>query len=270
MNINFDRNSAQVMYEGFIGATAEDIVNKKEEFKNHILVKSEVVQLNNALKEDSLNFFYNGVLSLAEGIDSAFSKRFSWATVKLYYSLYYLIRSSMATKGVAMLRCKSMYRLIVREGEKPFGTGNRKYNTTHEGTISHYKDMFATSDMLLSNNIEDEDVYQWMMNVREIVNYRSSSFAEPNCFEIWDYFLQSINNGTFVDALEQLENDPYVMCFQEEYAVLAVPIKRLQQTIYDLLNKGWLSEFTQERNEYVKNVLKYDERKLSVIRELFA
>lgn len=196
-------------------------------------------------------------------------KRFSWATVELYYSLYYLIRASMASKGIAMLRCKSMYRLFARTGEKPFSTGNKKYNTTHEGTISHYKDLFGQSDILLSNNIEEQDVYQWMMNAREIVNYRSAVFPEPDCLDIWDYFSQSIDEGNFTNVLEQLENDPYIMCFQEEYAVIAIPIKRLQQTISDMLNASLLSDFNEERLRFIKNVIGYEERNLHIMPQIF-
>lgn len=126
MSINFDRNGSQTLYESFIGANPDNLMNKRDEFRNHCLTFEEVEQLNVALKVDALNFFYNGILSFAEGIDAAFQKRFSWATVELYYSLYYLIRASMASKGIAMLRCKNMYRLFVRIGECPFSTGNKK------------------------------------------------------------------------------------------------------------------------------------------------
>jgi hypothetical protein len=269
MSINFDRNSSQVLYESFIGADSENLTTKKEEFKNHCLTFDEVEQLNVALKIDTVNFFYNGALSFAEGIDAAFQKRFSWATVELYYSLYYLIRASMASKGIAMLRCKSMYRLLVQIGEKPYSKNKKKYNTTHEGTISHYKDLFGTSDRLLSNNIEDDDVYQWMMNAREIINYRSAAFSEPGCLEIWDYFSKCIDEGDFTDVLEQLENDPYVMCFQEEYAVVAIPIKRLQQTISDLSNANLLSDFSEERLGVIKKTIQYEDRNLHIIPEIF-
>ncbi|MCG4692624.1 hypothetical protein L0P78_06240 [Coprococcus eutactus] len=269
MSINFDRNNSQVMYESFIGVDSESLIDKKEEFKNHRLTYEEKELLRDALKTDSLNFFYNGVLSFAEGIDAAFNKRFSWATVELYYSLYYLIRASMASKGIAMLRCKSMYRLFARTGEQPYSTGNKKYNTTHEGTISHYKDLFGQSDILLSNNIEGQDAYQWMMNAREIVNYRSAVFSEPDCLDIWEYFSQSIDEGNFTNVLEQLENDQYVMCFQEEYAVIAVPIKRLQQTISDLLNANLLSDFSEERLGVIKKVIGYEERNLHIMSQIF-
>ena len=265
MSINFNRNSSQVLYETFINvSSADELMSKKEEFKNHVLTVGETNQLKLALQNDALNFFYSGILSFSEGIDNAFKKRFSWATVELYYSIYYLIRASLAVKGVALLRCKNMYRLVAKVGEKPFSTGNRKYNTTHEGTISHYRDLYGQSDRLLANNIDDKDAYQWMMEVREIVNYRSAAFTEPDCLEIWEYFSNCIDEGKFADELLRLESDPYVMCFQEEFAILAIPIKRLQQTIADFAIEGMVLALSEERNIYIKKVMGYDEKQLKI------
>ena len=107
------------------------------------------------------------------------------------------------------------------------------------------------------------------MNAREIVNYRSAVFSEPDCLDIWEYFSQSIDEGNFTNVLEQLENDQYVMCFQEEYAVIAVPIKRLQQTISDLLNANLLSDFSEERLGVIKKVIGYEERNLHIMSQIF-
>ena len=69
----------------------------RKEFKNHILTTNEAVQL---------------ILSFSEGIDAVFQKRFSWATIKLYYAVYYLIRATLASKEIAILRCRSMFRFL--------------------------------------------------------------------------------------------------------------------------------------------------------------
>lgn len=270
MSIDFDRNRVQVSFEGFIGvASPEDLKIKKVDFKTHALSQREVQQLSNDIKQDAVDFFYNGILSFAEGIDSIFSKRFSWATVKLYYSIYYLIRASMAAKGYATLRCNGMFRLKIANGEMPYATNARKYQTTHEGTINHYRDQFAFADRLLSNKIGDFDAYEWMMNAREIVNYRSRSFLEPSCLDIWKYFSACVDDGTLVTELANLENDPYVKCFQEEYAVVAIPIKRIQQTIADLASEGLLTQFTQDRETFARTVLDYDQRSMSILSGIF-
>lgn len=269
MSINFSRNRAQTFYEDLTGAAPEDLIHMREEFRNHILTANESVQLKEFLNNDAVDFFYNGVLSFSEGIDAVFRKRFSWATIKLYYAVYYLIRASLASKGIAILRCKSMFRLVAQAGEKPYATTNKKYNTTHEGTINHYRDIFNLSDRLLSNKIEDDDAYEWLMNAREIVNYRSVSFSEPECMEIWDYFSHCIDEGTLPNALAELEADPYIMCFQEEYAIVAIPIKRMQQTITDMLTSGILRNLSEDRTLFAKSVIGYDERSLSVLSQIF-
>lgn len=270
MSIDFERNRVQVSFEEFLGvASPEELITKKDDFKTHKLSQQEVQRLSNDIKQDAIDFFYSGILSFAEGIDSIFLKRFSWATVKLYYSIYYLIRASMAAKGYATLRCKGMFRLRIADGEMPYATSAKRYQTTHEGTINHYRDQFGFADRLLSNKIGDFDAYEWMMNAREIVNYRSRSFLEPNYLEIWEYFSTCVDDGTLVAELENLESDPYVKCFQEEYAIVAIPIKRVQQTIADLSSEGLLTQFTQDRESFARTVLGYDQRSMSILSDIF-
>lgn len=242
MSINFKRNRTQEKYESLIGiSSVEELVQNKQIFKDHVLSREEANQLKISLQQDAMDFFYSAVVSFSEGIDAIFLKRFSWATVKLYYSIFYLLRTSMACSGYALLRNCSMYRLKLAMGEKPFGTNNKKYNSTHGGTISHYKDVFAGTDILLTNLIDDVDVYQWMENIRDIVNYREVGFEEPECLDIWEKYKEAIEANSLPDLLELLINDSqYIYCFQEEYAVVAIPIKRMQQTITDLANNGLL------------------------------
>ena len=270
MSINFNRNRAQVSFERFIGVTSpNDLRAKKHDFKNHSLTSAEVQQLNSDLQCDAIDFFYNGILSFSEGIDSIFQKRFSWATVKLYYSIYYLIRASLAARGFALLRCGNICRLKNAVGERTVGTDNKKFKSTHEGTINHYKAIFSMADRLLSNKIEDHDAYQWMMNAREIVNYKSVSFLEPDCLEIWDFFSTCVDDGTLADELKNLEDDNYIKCFQEEFAVVAIPIMRMKETIADMASGGLLTRLTNDRETFAKTVLNYDDRSLCILSDIF-
>lgn len=50
--------------------------------------------------------------------------------------------------------------------------------------------------------------------------------------------------------MHQLINDSqYIYCFQEEYAVVAIPIKRMQQTIADLANNSLLPFIPNDRKK---------------------
>lgn len=254
MSINFDRNYSQVEYERILGYSDINEIDKNI-FKNYQLSSSDVQALKETAKKDAINFFYNGIISFSEGIDSALKKSFSWATVKLYYSIYYLIRASLAAKNIVLLRCKSMYRLELSQNSSPYNTGNKRYNTTHEGTINHYRDLYGSADLLLSNKIDDFDAYEWMMNVREIINYRCATFLEPGHLEIWSQYAECIEDNTIVELFDLIISDQrYIYPFQEEYAVIAIPVKRLIQTIQDLGDVGLLNEFQPEKIGYLQNI----------------
>lgn len=254
MSINFDRNYSQVEYERMLGYSDISEIDKNI-FKNYQLSSNDVQALKETAKKDAINFFYNGIISFSEGIDSALKKSFSWATVKLYYSIYYLIRASLAAKNIVLLRCKSMYRLELSQNSSPYNTGNKRYNTTHEGTINHYRDLYGSADLLLSNKIDDFDAYEWMMNVREIINYRCATFLEPGHLEIWSQYAACIEDNTIVELFDLIISDQrYIYPFQEEYAVIAIPVKRLIQTIKDLGDAGLLNEFQPEKIGYLQNI----------------
>lgn len=268
MSIDFDRNCSQLEYEKIIGC--DDISQfDKNTFKNYKLNDSDVITLKETAKKDALNFFYSGAISISEGIDSALQKRFSWATVKLYYSIYYLIRASLASKNIILLRNKSLYRLEISKNSSPYSTNNKKYNTTHEGTINHYRDLFKKADLLLSNSIDDIDAYEWMMQAREIVNYRCASFLEPDSLEIWDKYAEYIDDGTIESLFENIINDEkYVYPFQEEYAIMAIPLKRFVQTTRDLDNCGLLALFDVSKSNYLQSIINNDERKVVAMKNI--
>lgn len=270
MSIHFNRNRVQTKYEQFIGISSTDeLPSRAEDFKNYVLTNRDVAELMPLINQDALDYFNNAVISFSEGIDSIFNKRFSWATVKLYYSVYYLLRTSLCCHNFALLRNRRMYRLKIGIGESPYSTSNKKYNTTHEGTISHYKDVCSGSDVLLTNHIGDMDTYEWMEHARNVVNYLDVSFREPACLDFWNTFNTAVNEKTLSSLINKLENDSNnVYCFQEDYAVVAIPIKRMKLTIEDLNRKGLLSLIDSSRIAYFDSVLKRENRELEIMNDI--
>ena len=265
MNISFDRNRTQKAYEAILGISVEELKANKDLFKNHILSSAEEAQLIPLLHEDALDYFYNAALSFSEGIDAVFERRYSWATVKLYYSVFYAIRASLACNNIAILANQSIMRLKVASGESPFGSGNSKYKTTHKGTISHYIDVLKSQDILLSNLIGDQNVYEWMEEVREITNYREVCFKDPDFLTIWSAFDTALSHASLVELLQDIQNDSVpIYCFQDDYAVVAIPIKRMQETVADLSKVGLLARFANERKDYLEQIVKGKERCISV------
>ena len=265
MSIDFNRNRTQVLYENILGLEPENLKQNKEMFKNHILTIEESDLLSETIKEDAVDLFFNAALSFSEGIDSIYQRRFSWATVKLYYSVFYCLRASMACKKTAIITNQSTYRLKINAGEKPFNTGNPKYKSTHKGTINHYLDVFSGSDNLLTNLIDNKNVYQWYEDVREIINYREICFEEPDYLSIWSVYNDALSNNELTNLLTLLQNDNnYLYCFQEDYAVVAIPIKRMQETVDDMNDSSLLQLFKSEKFDYLESVIKGQERQIKI------
>lgn len=271
MSINFNRNRTQKEYEAILGISQTELKTKKDLFKNHVLTQNEADLLKIAIKEDALDYFYNAAVSFAEGIDSIYNRRFSWATVKLYYSVFYALRASMASKNIALLVNQGVLRLKLTANEMPYGTNNRKYKSTHKGTINHYVDIYSGSDKLLTNTVDDLNVYEWLEEIREIVNYREVCFEEPGCLNSWEVFDIALQNGELTNLLTRLQDDDnYIYCFQEDYAIVAIPIKQMQQTVKDLMDSGLLHKFTSERKVHLENIVKGTERNISIWGAIYA
>lgn len=271
MSISFNRNRTQKEYETLLGISQTELKAKKDLFKSHVLTQSEADSLKTAVKEDALDYFYNAAVSFAEGIDSIYQRRFSWATVKLYYSVFYALRASMASKNIAILVNQGVLRLKLKEHEMPYGTNNKKYRSTHKGTINHYVDIYSGSDKLLTNTIDDLNVYEWLEEIREIINYREVCFEDPGSINSWDVFDAALQNGKLTKLLTQLQDDNnYIYCFQEDYAVVAIPIKQMQQTVKDLTDSGLLHKFTTERKVHLENIIKGTERNINIWEQIYA
>lgn len=246
MSTSFNRHRAQLCCETIFNCeTLEQW--KLADFKNLQLDRSQSFILATELREDAKDLYFKGLLSLFEALKSINSNLYSWATVKIYYSLYYFLRCTMAVKGVALIRHKSLFYLKAIEGELPITKLNKKYNTDHSGTINYFIDLFGT-DILLSQSIEEMNVYEWIMNKREQINYRERQFNEPGHSEFWELIAVEISKGNLEDLLKKYILDSFILCFQEEHAVLATPIKRA------LLTKEILN------GEYIDNALSDEQR----------
>ena len=219
------------------------------------LTQSQADQLSSDLKDDAKDLYFKGLLSLFEALKSVETKLFSWATVKIYYSIYYFLRCTLAINGIAIIRQKSLYYLKTNVGEMPVKKGHKDYNTDHSGTINHFIDLLGNSDILLSQNIDNTNAYKWLMDRREQINYRERSFQEPFHSDFWDTIATQIRKGNLAKILEDYIKDNFLLCFQEEHAVLAIPIKRA------ILTKALLDaekidvSITNEQKKLMDNLL---------------
>lgn len=236
--MSFDRYRAQVLCENIVGCNNfNDFFNKgHSDIENISLDRTNAYTLSESLKQDAKDLYFKGCISLSESIIGYSKKQFSWAIIKGYYSTFYHIKADFALRDFALIRHRCMYYLKADVGAKPVtkgrsGANRNDYTGDHKSAINYYKDLFSNSDILLSQEIDGLNCYQWIMKKREQVSYQERYFCEPARPSFLAFIDQRINAGEFHQFLKEIENDEkYILTFQPDYASIAIPIKRWELT----------------------------------------
>lgn len=228
--MSFDRHRAQTLCESILGCASFDDFFIADISKLTLDVAS-AYAFKNSLIDDAKDLFYKGHLSLLEGLTGIENKNYSWAIIKCYYSVFYMIKADFALRDYGLIRHKAIYYLHASAGAKPItrgksGNNRTKYSGDHKSAINYYKDLFSGSDILLSQEIDSLTCYDWLMKKREQLNYQERQFNDPDGSDFMSYIDNEISAGNFVKLIENIISDPFVITFQNEFAPLAIPIKR--------------------------------------------
>ncbi len=254
MSIN--RSRSQIYFEKMFtsnGGKPFSNVNKHD-YENRVISKEETENFRDFLEDEILSYYYKALLSYIEAIPALEQKHFSWATVRLYYSVFYSIKAFLACNNIAILRAERMlFYIKLKPGEK---FKKCKESTDHKGTILTFCEEFKDKDILLSNNLDsDEDdpmnVYMWMMKRREEVNYKDIDFHDPDAPDFWVTLDKEIEDNGIRETVDKLVNDNWLYCFQSEYAILAVPTKRLILTVDEMQKTGKKIYVPTEKKEFI-------------------
>ncbi|WP_454802229.1 hypothetical protein [Mucilaginibacter phyllosphaerae] len=257
--MSFERFRAQLVCEDLMGCTSfDDFFNS--DFDAFSLTKASSFVYNAALKDDANDLYFKGILSLTEGINGYYHKQYSWAIIKCYYSIFYFLRSELALKDIGLIRHRVIYYLEAQDGAMPITKGKKGskrnlYSGDHKATINYYKDLFS-SDILLSQEIEDLNAYEWLMKKREQINYQERTFNEPNYPQFLLFIDQEITKGNFDELIKEIIDDEYVKTFQPEYASIAIPIKRALLTYESFVNNGYNLTIQKSKLDFLKSITK--------------
>lgn len=219
----------------------------------------------NAKKEDILSFYYKALLSFSEGIDAFSRGNYTWATIKLYYSVYFGLRVSLLCRNIVLVRAtKHLYKFKIAFGEQ---YDKPKEMTDHGGTIHTYVDLFQRTDYFCSNPLEGINAYFWLKDCREIVNYKEGEFHDPDTLTIWNDIIKDMAQIGLKKTLSLYVKEKDKYCFLPEYAVLAIPLNRIlavaqevKNEISDKLNdtqRDWVKTILQDNleTEYINKLL---------------
>ena len=252
MSINKSRS--QLYFEGmFTGSNGKPFRQiPKSQYEQTIITKQQADDIGQLLEDEIASYYYKALLSYMESIPALNSKLFSWATIRLYYSVFYSVKAYLACNKIAILRAdRRLFYIKAKENE----SFKRCDDTTdHKGTILTLCKVFKNTDLLLSNQINDIDVYQWMMKRREEVNYRDMDFHDPLPPDFWDVLNSEIMQQGIKAVVDKMVNDNWLYCFQDEYAILGVPTKRLMLTVDEIHRIGKHLNISDEKKELIDSM----------------
>lgn len=253
MSIHFNRREFQEL--------CEDIAREQQglspssdsyEFKSLILDNKHIPQLLSCCYRDAVGYYYNAIVSFAQGLYSFTKKNYSWSTVQLYYSVFYSCRAILGFDKFVIIRKGNLFRIKVAEKEK---AQIMKSRNDHKATIDLYIKSYKNTDFLLSNNIDDSDFFTWIANLREITHYRQNHFKEPNYLTCFDHIVTELKSGkTIGSLLEHYSNDWQIYCFQEEFAAFIGPY-RLITDVYDKYIKQ-TERISTAQHKYIEKIFK--------------
>lgn len=227
----------------------------REKVEKYQLPHQHEEDIKSQLLKDGEDLFYKGISSLSEGVASVADGRHSWAVVQFYYSVFYFLRSSLASKGFALIKNQSQYLWEIRAGKVPVKRSNKRYRNDHLGVINIFDDIVGENDLLSTNTIDGKSVYLWLMELRHQVHYRQRDFREPEFIEEYQKAKLSVGSSKYSRLLNSYWDDDHpIFCFDAEHACIAAPLKRAALTKADLMRSG-IQYFSMEKLSSAKKIL---------------
>lgn len=183
------------------------------------------------LEIDAKGLFYSAAQTFIEAIGGVQHGYASWATVKLYYTSFYSVRSILATNAVSIfyppsgkpwsLRCTS-------------GMSPRKENgVTHKVVWSVLARELPQIGLL--DDIGSIPAHMWLTNLREEANYRNAKFPDP----LMPAHLSQIDTLGLETALSAYVSDTSMLyAFDPDHAAVAFPLECLRRACLALRPAG--------------------------------
>ena len=215
-----------------------------------VLDSFDEIELKDRLRQDVKSLYFKGCYSLLRGLADMDAGHYSWAIIKFYYAIFYYLRSSLGSKNIAYIKCKSPFVLKTHAGQAPVKKGGNKFRNDHSAMIAIWIEEDNDNDILLTNNIEEIVTYTWMQEQRNKIQYRKSTFEEP----VADEALIAVTSPNLSYWIESILDDEidHFYCFDPDYAALALPLKRSLFSSIDLVNAA--IELDDEQKSYLRTI----------------
>ncbi|MCK4827455.1 hypothetical protein KA005_67625, partial [bacterium] len=226
--MNSNRYCIQLYIENKVGCTDRlKWTDYKHSVEELILDNKDKENLSELCHSDAVSYLQKSLISYAEAIYGLRRNRSSWATVKLYYSVFYSIRADILLSNHFIVRCKGYYYSKIKKNEKLKKFTVRKGGGDHQLSILFSNKLHKSgvnTDPLQDGNIDDMIPYFWLMKQREKINYTQKEFTDPNIVSWLQKPLSYFTENKEQDLLEMYDKaDDYLYCFDKDHACLAIP-----------------------------------------------
>jgi len=217
--------------------------------------------LRQALLADALGYSYSGVVSAGDATQAIQRGLYSWATVKLYYSTFYLARAMLALDGTAIFYIgKTPYSWKAVAGTKPV----KLAGTTHKAALSVFESTFPANPMT-TQQVAGRGALDWLMHRRESVNYGSPRFSEPDPPK---HFARIADLGVRRAISAYLKDSQSLYAFDPDHAMLAMPFEALKQFLA-MARLANIKAFSDADSPYLQTVFADGKGPLAEVANLF-
>ncbi|WP_157755180.1 hypothetical protein [Variovorax boronicumulans] len=177
-----------------------------------------------ALQQDSKDAIFSGALSIAEAVQGLDRGLYTWSTVKLYYSVFYLTRAILGLSGTALIYVRhSPYSWKSSSGHPPV----KRSGTTHKAAFATFTSNHP-NHVLISQTVGTDAPFDWLMSLREQANYKLPKFLEPLAPQ---HFKSVEKHGARQMLRAYLNDGAHLYDFDPDHAMLAFPVATLKEAV---------------------------------------
>jgi hypothetical protein len=186
------------------------------------LTPLEAANLAAALQADAADLYYTGWVSFLDALNGMKKGFYTWATVKLYYSVFYAFRASLALNNVCIFHVSRPHYIVdAQPGHTPASCIEPG---THRLVLKTFQQRNPTH-LLMSQQIDLEDAIDWLIDKRESANYGNARFSEPDTRRELDFIIE---NGIRETLSVYLTEETSMYVFDPDHAMVAYPLRALQ------------------------------------------
>lgn len=210
------------------------------------LSSSEAQQLTSTLQNDAGDYAYSSIVSLGDALKGIDEARYTWATIKLYYSSFYAIRARLAIDKICLFYVKQTpFSVFARAGECP----NKEKGQTHKIVLNLFR-RHRLEQYFLSQSINLDEPLDWLINRREEANYKRARFVEPG---LPDHFVKISSLGIRKACGAYLSDHTGLYMFDPEHAMVAYPLL-LAARICELCRSHGVLIQDEEHSKFVRRL----------------